>query len=76
MVHRPAAFTPVAEGARLMPALVGLSLRDAMEALAPLGVPVEITGRGVVVAQSPPPGAALPDGMPCRLTLASPAARR
>jgi len=73
---RPAAFTPVAEGARLMPALVGLSLRHAMEALAPLGVPVEITGRGVVVAQSPPPGAALPDGMPCRLTLASPAARR
>ena len=73
---RPAAFTPVAEGARLMPALVGLSLRHAMEALAPLGVPVEITGGGVVVAQSPPPGAALPDGMPCRLTLASPAARR
>jgi len=73
---RPAAFTPVAEGARLMPALVGLSLRHAMEALAPLGVPVEITGGGVVVAQSPPPGAALLDGMPCRLTLASPAARR
>ncbi|MBI1960109.1 MAG: transpeptidase family protein [Candidatus Rokubacteria bacterium] len=73
---RPAAFTPVAESARLMPALVGLSLRHAMEALAPLGVPVEITGGGVVVAQSPPPGAALLDGMPCRLTLASPAARR
>jgi len=73
---RPAVFTPAPEGARLMPSVVGLSLRPAMEVLAPLGMFVEVAGRGVVVSQSPPPGAALPEDMRCRLTLVSPASRR
>ncbi len=73
---RPASFIPEADRGRVMPALLGLSLRQAMEALAPLALPVEITGRGVVIAQSPPPGAAVPEEASCRLTLASPAAGR
>src|SRR6266851_1906443 len=59
----------------VMPRLAGLSLRQAMEALAPFGVRLEITGRGVVTGQTPPPGAPLAAGAVCRLQLASPARR-
>jgi cell division protein FtsI (penicillin-binding protein 3) len=63
------------EGAAAMPQLIGLSLRQAMEALAPFGVSLEITGRGLVTGQSPPPGAPLPAGAVCRLHLSVPAGR-
>jgi hypothetical protein len=56
-----------------MPSLRGLSLRQAMSALAALDVEVEIEGRGMVVAQFPPAGSLLDEGTVCRLTLASPA---
>ena len=59
----------------VMPRLAGLSLRQAMEALAPFSVRLEITGRGVVTGQIPPPGAPLAVGAMCRLQLASPAGR-
>jgi len=44
-------------------------------ALAGLKGWLEVTGRGIVVSQMPPPGAPLPAGALCRLALASPAAR-
>ncbi|HUP38444.1 MAG TPA: penicillin-binding transpeptidase domain-containing protein [Candidatus Limnocylindria bacterium] len=59
----------------VMPRLAGLSLRQAMEALAPFGVRLEITGRGVVTGQTPPPGAPLDEDAVCRLHLAPPAGR-
>ena len=59
-----------ADGQPVMPRLAGLSLRQAMEALAPYGARLEITGRGVVTSQSPLPGAPLPAGAVCRLHLA------
>ena len=58
-----------------MPRLAGLSLRQAMEALAPFDVRLEITGRGVVTGQTPLPGAPLAAGAMCRLQLAPPAGR-
>jgi cell division protein FtsI (penicillin-binding protein 3) len=63
------------DGQPVMPRLTGLSLRQAMEALAPHGVRLEITGRGVVTYQSPAPGAPLAAGVVCRLQLAPPAGR-
>jgi cell division protein FtsI (penicillin-binding protein 3) len=63
------------DSATLMPRMQGLSLRQALEVLAPLDVRLEVTGRGIVVGQAPPPGAPLPAGAMCRLALASPAAR-
>jgi cell division protein FtsI (penicillin-binding protein 3) len=59
-----------ADGPPVMPRLAGLSLRQAMEALAPYGTRLEIIGRGVVTSQSPLPGAPLPAGAVCRLHLA------
>jgi len=59
-----------------MPALAGLSLRQALDVLAPLEVRIEVTGGGVVTAQSPLPGTPLSAGAACRLTLASPAAAK
>jgi cell division protein FtsI (penicillin-binding protein 3) len=59
-----------------MPALVGLSLRQAMQTLAPLDVLLEVAGRGIVSAQAPAPGAALAPGALARLTLHPPSARR
>jgi cell division protein FtsI (penicillin-binding protein 3) len=64
-----------ADGQPVMPRLAGLSLRQAMEALAPYGARLEITGRGVVTSQSPLPGAPLPAGAMCRLHLAPPGGR-
>jgi cell division protein FtsI (penicillin-binding protein 3) len=61
------------DAARVMPALEGRSLRGAMAALAPYDVALEVEGRGVVVAQSPPPGTLMTAGMTCRLTLIGPA---
>jgi PASTA domain-containing protein len=66
---------PPAPVAAVMPRLAGLSLRQAMDALAPHGVRLEITGRGVVASQQPAPGAPLPAGTVCRLHL-TPAAGR
>ncbi|HZP37912.1 MAG TPA: penicillin-binding transpeptidase domain-containing protein [Methylomirabilota bacterium] len=55
--------------AGVMPRLTGLSLRQAMETLAPHGVRLEISGRGVVASQQPAAGAPLPAGTLCRLHL-------
>ena len=63
-------------GPGVMPAVVGLSLRQAMETLAPLEVRLEVAGRGVVTAQAPAAGAPLPPGALARLTLHPPSARR
>ena len=62
-------------GSATMPAVTGLSLRQAMELLAPLDVHVEVAGRGIVTAQLPAPGAALEPDTVCRLTLTSPVAK-
>jgi len=66
---------PVGDAQTVMPRLAGLSLRQAMEALAPFDVRLEITGRGVVTGQTPLPGAPLVAGAMCRLQLAPPAGR-
>ena len=71
---RPVSVAEPPEPSPGMPSLTGLSLRQAMDALAPFGVGVEVVGRGIVTAQSPPAGAALGPGSVCRLILASPAA--
>jgi cell division protein FtsI (penicillin-binding protein 3) len=70
---RPAGLSvPVAEGGPVMPTLTGLTMRQALDALAPFDVQVEVVGRGVVVGQSPAPGAPLAKGAHCRVTLAPP----
>ena len=67
--------TPVGDAQPVMPRLAGLSLRQALEALAPFDVRLEIAGRGVVTGQTPAPGAPLTSGVVCRLQLAPPAGR-
>jgi cell division protein FtsI (penicillin-binding protein 3) len=71
---RPTSLIDEAPRAPSMPLLRGLSLRQAMDALAALDVEVEIAGRGMVVAQDPPAGSPLDEGMVCRLTLSPPTA--
>ena len=66
---------PMGDAQAVMPRLAGLSLRQALEALAPFDVRLEITGRGVVTGQTPLPGAPLATGSMCRLQLAPPAGR-
>ena len=61
--------------AGLMPDLRGSTLRQALAALTPRGVRVEIAGRGRVVQQTPGPGEVLADDAVARLTL-SPAVLR
>jgi hypothetical protein len=58
-----------------MPRVEGLALRQAMQALSPFNVKLEISGRGVVQSQSPAAGFPLVPGTLCRLTLASPITR-
>jgi cell division protein FtsI (penicillin-binding protein 3) len=54
-----------------MPRVEKLSLRQAMERLAPFNVEIEINGRGLVERQWPAAGVPLMPGTLCRLTLAS-----
>jgi len=60
------------DGAGIMPALGGQTLRQALTALAPFRAAVTLTGQGRVVEQTPGPGAALSRGTPVHLTLAAP----
>jgi cell division protein FtsI (penicillin-binding protein 3) len=69
---RPVSQGESEDGGRLMPRLQGLSLRQALAALSPFDVQIEIAGRGSVVDQSPAAGTSLLPGTMCRLTLASP----
>ncbi len=76
-VEEPIRLVGLAEtegGSGVMPRVLGLSLRQAMETLAPFDVGVTVSGRGIVVGQTPPPGAPVPSGTLCDLTLASLAA--
>jgi cell division protein FtsI (penicillin-binding protein 3) len=84
LVRGPAPLDAVAGGspasgeepASVMPKVRGLSLRQALDALAPFDVRLEVSGRGLVVNQEPPAGEPLSAGILCRLALASPAAAR
>ncbi|HEV8440841.1 MAG TPA: penicillin-binding protein [Methylomirabilota bacterium] len=71
----PVSLSLVEDASAVMPSLQGFSLRQAMAALAPFDVALEISGRGTVQGQSPPAGSPLEPGALCRLTLASPVAR-
>ena len=61
---RPASWTPGSQGDEVgaMPDLAGATLRQALAVLAQRDVEVEIEGRGMVVDQSPRPGAPLKPG--------------
>jgi cell division protein FtsI/penicillin-binding protein 2 len=77
----PAAGAPVERGAavvaylspprdsvgRVLPALVGMPLREALRQLSLRQVRVRLQGSGLVVRQEPAPGTALPLAGPCRL---------
>jgi cell division protein FtsI (penicillin-binding protein 3) len=65
-----------AEGETVMPDLRGVPLRRALTALAPLRMPVQILGQGLVVAQTPAAGEPVDAGRAATLTLASPLGRR
>ena len=69
------ASVATAAAAGVMPDLRGSTLRQALAALTPRGVRVELAGRGRVVQQLPAPGEPLVDDAVARLTL-SPAIMR
>jgi cell division protein FtsI (penicillin-binding protein 3) len=60
------------DGEALMPDVTGRSLRQALVLLAGHDLDLSVTGRGVVVRQSPPAGSPLPAGAFCRLELEPP----
>ncbi len=60
---------PGAEDSSLFPDLRGLGARDALRALSRLGVTARMKGAGVVVEQTPAPGAPLEPGVTCTLQL-------
>ncbi len=52
--------SPPAGGIPAMPDLAGMTLREALRVLSPWGCEVQAEGAGMVVAQEPPPGDAVP----------------
>jgi cell division protein FtsI (penicillin-binding protein 3) len=70
-----AAEPATVDGERRMPELRGRTLRQALGLLAPLGVAVQLDGRGRVVEQAPAPGTPVEVEARVRLTLAGSAAR-
>src|SRR5262249_51345426 len=63
-----------ADGTKRMPDLTGKTLRQALEALEPLGVEVRLAGQGRIVRQMPTAGEPVEPGAVARLTL-TPTAR-
>lgn len=63
---RPAAGNEILTGAAV-PNFVGLDKRGVMRTSAETGVPVRMSGAGLVRSQSPAPGSVLPPGEPVRL---------
>ncbi len=63
---RPAAGNEILTGAPV-PNFVGLDKRGAMRTSAETGVPVRMSGAGLVRSQTPAPGSVLPPGEPVRL---------
>lgn len=55
----------IVEPARPFPAVIGLSLREALRVLAPHGIEPAIVGSGLVVQQIPEPGTPVRPGAPC-----------
>jgi beta-lactam-binding protein with PASTA domain len=55
--------------ASLVPDLRGLSAREALNALARLGLSARLQGKGVVVEQTPAAGTPLERGVTCTLVL-------
>lgn len=51
-----------------IPSLLGLTMRDAIRELQRRGLPVTVTGSGLVVEQTPRPGARLEQDAVCQLT--------
>lgn len=66
----------IEETPRVMPNLVGKSLRQALTALAPYDVQLVVQGQGVVVRQRPVPGTPLGAGDETRLELVPPVVAR
>ena len=60
----------------VMPDVTGRTLRQALAVLAMYDLDVAVSGRGVVVRQSPAPGSVLSPGVTCHLELVPPAAAR
>jgi cell division protein FtsI (penicillin-binding protein 3) len=60
---------PAGAEAPVVPDLRGLSARDALRALARLGLTARLHGQGVVVEQTPAPGTPLERGVTCWLVL-------
>lgn len=71
---QPVSLELADDAAAVMPRVERLSLRQAMQTLAPFNVRIEVNGRGLVQSQQPAAGAPLTAGTVCRLTLASPTA--
>jgi cell division protein FtsI (penicillin-binding protein 3) len=67
--------TAAEPAARLMPEVRGRTLREALAMLAPLGVRVQVDGRGRVAQQSPAPGEQIDEDAVARLTLSAGGAR-
>lgn len=63
---------PVATGPGQVPDVRGLSLREAVVALADRNYGARVEGSGVVLAQAPPPGAAVAAGVVCSIRLGAP----
>ena len=62
---------PLPDFGHAVPDLTGLSERDAVRALARLGLSARLSGNGFVVAQDPPAGGPAPTGRVCRVALAA-----
>ncbi len=54
---------------QLLPDFRGLNVRDALKALAQLGMPARVLGNGIVVGQQPSPGSPIERGAIATLRL-------
>ena len=61
------------ECAASLPDVSGLTIREALAALSPLGVSVSVRGSGVVLAQEPPAGTSVAPGAEVEITCTRPA---
>jgi len=66
-IKRAVSYSKIINSKYVVPRVIGLSVREALQKLSGRGIEITVEGSGIVVEQKPKPGSKFVKGMVCRL---------